>query len=193
MEVLLVEADLRTPALSARLRTADGTRPGWARTPGSRRGRLARRAAVPIDAGESGSFDLVPGRRVRNVARALTSTAAGRLFAEADEPGSAVVVLAPPVLAYADAIALADRVDGVVVVCDPRAVHRADLERVRELVDAAGAAVLGVVLHSAEPGTGRRFGFGRPSRGAAPGTPAAGREGERQREAAAPPERHPVP
>ncbi|MDD1062342.1 lipopolysaccharide biosynthesis protein [Streptomyces cocklensis] len=194
MEVLLVEADLRTPALSARLRTADGARPGWARAPGLGEGGWPAGLQIPIDAGESGSFDLVPGRRVRNVARALTSSPAGRLFAEADEPGSVVVVLAPPVLAYADAVALADRVDGVVVVCDPRAVHRADLERVRELVDAAGAAVLGVVLHPAEPGTGRRFGLRRPARPAGPATPAARRDGDLPQEAAStPPERHPVP
>jgi Mrp family chromosome partitioning ATPase/capsular polysaccharide biosynthesis protein len=194
MEVLLVEADLRTPALSARLRTADGARPGWARTPGLGEGGWPAGLQVPIDAGESGSFDLVPGRRVRNVARALTSAPAGRLFAEADEPGSVVVVLAPPVLGYADAIALADRVDGVVVVCDPRAVHRADLERVHELVDAAGAAVLGVVLHPAEPGTRRRFGLGRTARPSRQAAPAAPRDGDLPQEAApASPERHPVP
>lgn len=194
MEVLLVEADLRTPALSTRLRTADGARPGWARSPGLGEGGWPSGLHLPIDAGESGSFDLVPGRRVRNVARALTSAPAGRLFAEADEPGSVVVVLAPPVLGYADAVALADRVDGVVVVCDPRAVHRADLERVHELIGAAGAAVLGVVLHPAEPGTKRRFGFGRWSRPGGPAAPAARRDDELSQEAAAtPPERHPVP
>lgn len=172
MEVLLVEADLRTPSLAARLRTVDGIRPGWARTPGPGENGWPAGHQVPIDAGESGSFDLVPGRRVRNVARALTSASATRLFAEADEPGSAVVVLAPAVLAYADALALADRVDGVVVVCDPRAVHRADLVRVRELIEAAGGAVLGVVLHPAAPGgRARRLGLRLPARRPTPATP----------------------
>ena len=121
-EVLLVEADLRTPSLSARLHPADmAARPGWARSPGLGGSGWPAGLQLPVDAGESGSFDLVPGRRVRNVARALTSGPATRLFAEADEPGTAVVVLAPAVLAYADALALADRVDGVVVVCDPHA------------------------------------------------------------------------
>ncbi|MEU6346155.1 lipopolysaccharide biosynthesis protein [Streptomyces sp. NPDC046977] len=154
MDVLLVEADLRTPGLSARLRAADGSRPGWARSPQLSEGGWPAGIQVPVDAGESGSFDLVPGRRVRNVARALTSAAAGRLFAEADEPGSAVVVLAPAVLTYADALALADRIDGVLVVADPHAVHRADLDRVRQLISGAGSTVLGSVLHSS-PGGGR--------------------------------------
>ncbi|MFF7153191.1 lipopolysaccharide biosynthesis protein [Streptomyces sp. NPDC008139] len=209
MEVLLVEADLRTPSLSARLRTADGgARPGWARSPGLGEGGWPAGLQVSIDAGESGSFDLVPGRRVRNVARALTSAPATRLFSEADTPGAAVVVLAPAVLAYADALALADRVDGVVVVCDPREVHRADLVRVRELVNAAGGAVLGVVLHSAaETGGGHRFRLGRRrtatgrtgngGSGGGGGIPQQPRphdgEPSAQSHSPAAPERHPVP
>jgi Mrp family chromosome partitioning ATPase len=153
MEVLLIEADLRTPGLSARLRAADGSRPGWARSPHLSEGGWPAGLQVPIDAGESGSFDLVPGRRVRNVARALTSSAASRLFAEADTPGAAVIVLAPAVLTYADALAVADRIDGVLVVADPHAVHRADLDRVRQLISGAGSTVLGAVLHTS-PGRG---------------------------------------
>ncbi|HEY5835880.1 lipopolysaccharide biosynthesis protein [Streptomyces sp.] len=198
MEVLLVEANLRRPSLSARLRAVDGTRPNRGRSPGPGESGWPAGLHVPVDAGESGSFDLVPGRRVRNVARALTSAPATRLFAEADEPGSAVVVLAPAVLAYADALALADRVDGVIVVCDPRAVHRADLVRVRELIEAAGGAVLGAVLHRTDhatatfrlrPGTGsrgRRAAGSRPAPSAphpAPSSPAPGLA----------PEHHPVP
>ncbi|WP_432096163.1 lipopolysaccharide biosynthesis protein [Streptomyces sp. bgisy100] len=147
-EVLLVEADLRTPSLSARLRATDGIRPGWARTPARGDNGWPTGEQIPIDAGESGAFDLIPGGRVRNVARALTSTPATQLIATADDEDSVVVVLAPAVLSYADAIALADRVDGVLVVCDPREVRRDDLDRVRELVAGAGGTVLGAVLHS---------------------------------------------
>ncbi|MFC7220046.1 lipopolysaccharide biosynthesis protein [Streptomyces polyrhachis] len=147
-EVLLIEADLRQPTLSARLSTADGVRPGWARTPARGDGGWPTGLQIPIDAGESGAFDLVPGTRVRNAARALTSASATQLIAEADAPGSVVVVVAPPVLSYADAIALTDRVDGVLVVCDPHEVRREDLERIRELIRGAGGTVLGAVLHS---------------------------------------------
>ncbi|WP_052849539.1 lipopolysaccharide biosynthesis protein [Streptomyces avicenniae] len=148
MDALLVEADLRTPSLGAQLREADGVRPGWAA--GDREAAYAGWPGeqVPIDAGESGIFDLVPGRRVRNVPRALTSAAATRLIGHADAKGNVVVVLAPAVLSYADAIALTDRVDGVLVVCDPSEVRRDDLARVRELVVGAGGILLGAVLHS---------------------------------------------
>lgn len=90
------------------------------------------------------------------MARALTSARVTRLIEEADSPNATVVVLAPPVLAYADALALVDRVDGVLVVCDPRAVHRADLVRIRELITGAGGTVLGAVTHAASRRAGRR-------------------------------------
>ncbi|KJY40762.1 lipopolysaccharide biosynthesis protein, partial [Streptomyces sp. NRRL S-444] len=125
-----------------------------------------------VDAGESGDFDLIPGEPVRNVARALTSPRATRLISEADSPNSTVVVLAPPVLSYADALALVDRVDGVLVVCDPRAVHRSDLSRIRELISGAGGTVLGAVLHAPLPGEKRSRG-GRGGKSKAAGAPAA--------------------
>lgn len=105
------------------------------------------------------------------MARALTSPRATRLIAEADSPNSTVVVLAPPVLSYADALALVDRVDGVLVVCDPRAVHRSDLSRIRELISGAGGTVLGAVLHAPLPADKRGRG-GRGGKSSGPGTPA---------------------
>ncbi|OEV01093.1 lipopolysaccharide biosynthesis protein [Streptomyces qinglanensis] len=165
-EVLLLEADLRTPSLTERLRHADGLRPGWAREPGH--GTIGWPAGyrVPIDAGESGVFDLVPGHRVSKVPRALTSSAVSRLIGHADDSDSVLLVLAPAVLSYADAIALIDRVDCVLLVCDPREVRRDDLARVRELVAGAGGCVLGALLHS--EGTGGDAGRGGASGPASP-------------------------
>lgn len=150
-DVLLIEADLRTPVLASQLPTDAGGRPRWSQPGGAAAGSDADwpdGRQLVVDAGESGSFDLIPGERARNVPRALTSPRATRLISEADSPNSTVVVLAPPVLSYADALALVDRVDGVLVVCDPRAVHRSDLSRIRELIGGAGGTVLGAVLHT---------------------------------------------
>ncbi|MEV6954364.1 lipopolysaccharide biosynthesis protein [Streptomyces sp. NPDC051183] len=158
-DVLLIEADLRTPVLASQLPTDAGGRPRWSQMPGGP-GQQGDSdwpdgRQLVVDAGESGAFDLIPGEQVRNVARALTSPRATRLISEADSPNSTVVVLAPPVLSYADALALVDRVDGVLVVCDPRAVHRSDLSRIRELISGAGGTVLGAVLHAPLPGEKR--------------------------------------
>ncbi|RSS84233.1 lipopolysaccharide biosynthesis protein [Streptomyces sp. WAC06614] len=167
-DVLLIEADLRTPVLASQLPTDTGARPRWSQMPTGTGGHTTGTEAewpdgrqLVVDAGESGTFDLVPGGRVRNVPRALTSPRATRLVSEADSPGSTVIVLAPPVLSYADALALVDRVDGVLVVCDPRAVHRTDLARIRELISGAGGTVLGAVLHGPVPEDKRA---GRPGR-----------------------------
>ncbi|MEV8530907.1 lipopolysaccharide biosynthesis protein [Streptomyces sp. NPDC051211] len=175
-DVLLIEADLRTPVLASQLRTDAGGRPRWSQMQGGPGANAAGHEPdwpdgrqLAVDAGESGSFDLIPGERVRNVARALTSQRATRLVSEADSPNSTVVVLAPPVLSYADALALVDRVDGVLVVCDPRAVHRTDLARIRELISGAGGTVLGAVLHGPLPGEKR--GNGRRRAPVAPASP----------------------
>ncbi|WP_236244980.1 lipopolysaccharide biosynthesis protein [Streptomyces sp. CC210A] len=172
--VLIVEAELRRPSLENQLRAREINRPAWRHDaesgaatsgwPGKRR--------LTVDAGESGSFELVPGARVRNVARALTSPEMSRLVEEADDPRVTVIVLTPPVFAYADALALVDRVDGVLVVCDPRGVHRSQLARLRDLITGAGGTVLGTVMHRGERGKdaspkggNRRKGGGRGQRG----------------------------
>ncbi|MGN5632368.1 lipopolysaccharide biosynthesis protein [Streptomyces sp. AC154] len=150
-DVLLVEADLRTPSLARDLGDANrGGRPRWAAERDERGWPSDSRTNVDVPG--SGAFTLVAGRRMDNVPRALTSAPVGRILAEGGRPGAVVIVLAPPVLSYADAVALIDRVEGVVVVCDPREVHRSDLERIREIIGAAGGSVLGTLLH---PGHGR--------------------------------------
>jgi Mrp family chromosome partitioning ATPase/ElaB/YqjD/DUF883 family membrane-anchored ribosome-binding protein len=177
--VLIVEAELRRPSLEGQLRARETNRPSWGRDvetddwPGQRR--------LTVDAGESGTFDLVPGVRVRNVARALTSPEMSRLVEEADDPQVTVIVLTPPVFAYADALALVDRVDGVLVVCDPRGVHRSQLVRLRELITGAGGTVLGTVMHRGQRGKAEQEQKGqkgkRGKRGSAEGpagAPAAG-------------------
>ncbi|MFK4147416.1 lipopolysaccharide biosynthesis protein [Streptomyces sp. NPDC004065] len=166
MSALLVEADLRHPGLADRLPEAPKGRAGWANARTAEGGPWPGGRHITVDAGESGTFELVPGARVPHVARTLTSSATTRLIDQADAPNTTVVVLAPPVLSYADALALVDRVDGVVVVCDPRTTARTALERVRELIDGAGGQVLGAVLHSAD--RHQRKQRRRPARTAAP-------------------------
>ncbi|MFI5750670.1 lipopolysaccharide biosynthesis protein [Streptomyces sp. NPDC051644] len=149
-DVLLVEADLRTPSLARDLGPAvQGAGPRWA-SEGERAWPSDSR--MNVDVPGSGAFTLIAGRRTDNVPRALTSAPVGRIVAEGGRPGAVVIVLAPPMLSYADAVALIDRVEGVVVVCDPREVHRSDLERIREIIGAAGGSMLGALLH---PGRSR--------------------------------------
>ncbi|MEU9580989.1 lipopolysaccharide biosynthesis protein [Streptomyces chilikensis] len=162
--VVVVEADLRRPFLTHELDAHDLSRPSWTDEGAARDGgdeEWPGRRRLLVDAGESGGFELVPGARVRNVARVLTSAETSRLVAEADDAHATVIVLTPPVFAYADALALVDRVDGVLVVCDPRGVHRAQLARLRDLVVGAGGTVLGAVMHRGQDTEPARDGRGR--------------------------------
>ncbi|MFE4452278.1 lipopolysaccharide biosynthesis protein [Streptomyces sp. NPDC056796] len=172
-DVLLVEADLRTPSLARDLGPAahEVRPPRWAADERDRTWPAGGRSNVDVPG--SGAFALVAGTPADNVPRALTSASVGRIVAEADRPGAVVIVLAPPVLSYADAVALVDRVEGVMIVCDPREVHRSDLERIREIIGASGGSVHGALLHSARGRRGRaerRHGAGRRRGG--PGGPA---------------------
>ncbi|MFD7745104.1 lipopolysaccharide biosynthesis protein [Streptomyces sp. NPDC059698] len=179
-DVLLIEADLRTPTLARELGKAahEMRPPRWAAEEGDRTWPNGGRTNVDVPG--SGAFALIPGTTADNVPRALTSPPVGRIVAEADRPGNVVIVLAPPVLSYADAVALVDRVEGVVIVCDPREVHRSDLERIREIIGASGGSVLGALLH---PSRGRlrraerRAASPRRRSGGGGGTPAAEADG----------------
>jgi polysaccharide biosynthesis transport protein len=145
-EVLLVEADLRAPQLGVQLPVVNGVTPPEASSVWPEGQRLT------VDAGEAGQFGLVPGRRVPNVARALSSPQLTRMLATPADPNESVVVLTRPLLTHADGLAVAKRVDGVLVVCDLQQVRRDDLDRVWELITGAGGRILGAVM---DKGSGR--------------------------------------
>ncbi|KRV46675.1 lipopolysaccharide biosynthesis protein [Wenjunlia vitaminophila] len=138
-EVVLVEADLRNPRLATQLPVI-----GVPPTPDVAAWPQAR--PFPVDAGEAGRFGLIPGRRVPNVARALSSPQMGRVLAAPAGPEQSVVVVTRPLLVHADGLAMAKRVNGVLVVCDLTETRRDDLDRMAELITGAGGRVLGAVL-----------------------------------------------
>ncbi|MEU9124875.1 lipopolysaccharide biosynthesis protein [Streptomyces sp. NPDC048506] len=156
-DILLIEANLRTPELAERLPLLPGRgRPvpgGWAE--GER---------FAVDAGVDGRFDLLPGREVPNPARALSSPEFARLLNAPSGPDEHVVVVTGPLLAHADGLAVAKQAAGVVVVCDLNEVRRDDLDRVWELITGAGGHVLGAVLDKGSHGRSlRRFMDGGPT------------------------------
>ncbi|MFD0542764.1 hypothetical protein ACFQ1B_05990 [Streptomyces mexicanus] len=136
-EVLLVDADPGTPALTTRLPLL----PDDARTP--------REASLPegsrlVDAGTAGRFACWSGGGTGGPGPAGGSAAVHRMPAESD--ARTAVVVTRPLLEDADALALAQRADGVLLVAGLGATRREDLERAYELIDCSGGTVLGTVV-----------------------------------------------
>ncbi|WP_155072693.1 lipopolysaccharide biosynthesis protein [Streptomyces taklimakanensis] len=146
-DVLLVEADPRSPHLAGRLPLRGGAHrpsPGGDWLGGSR---------LVLDAETAGRLAILPGRRTTDAARAMNSPRLARVLTGAAERGEYVVATTAPLLSHADGTAVAGLVRGVLVVCDPDDTRRDDLGRVRELVESVGGHVLGAVLY----GGGRRW------------------------------------
>ncbi|MFH9090042.1 hypothetical protein [Streptomyces sp. NPDC017673] len=144
-EVLLVDADPGTAALTARLPLLpDDARP------------VDDASSLPagsrlVDAGTAGRFACCACGGTGSPDRAGGSAAVHRLPAGSDS--RTTVVVTRPVLEHADALALAHRVDGVLLVAGLGTTRRDDLRRVHELVGCSGGTLLGVVLDA-----GRRRG-----------------------------------
>lgn len=144
--VALVEADLRNPSLRSRLPLRLGAQvaPGGG---GDSNGE--ERTGWPteeLQVDVTGTLTLVPGTAVPRVAETLASPEASEFLADLKERHDIVVVLAPALLSEVDGLALAHRVDGVLVVCDAKRVRNPDLEAVRDMVRGAGGVVVGAVL-----------------------------------------------
>ncbi|MER6344501.1 hypothetical protein ACWC10_09410 [Streptomyces sp. NPDC001595] len=160
-EVLLVDAGAGLPGLPARLPLAADAPEG----------------TVVVDAGTAGRFTLLPGSRGTDGDGGPASPAVTRALAAAG-PEVSALVLTRPLLEHADGLAVAQRVDGVLVVGGLDRSRRDDLKRVRELIDCAGGHIVGAVLDDGgRRGPFRRDGGGGLSRrlgkdtSAAPATP----------------------
>ncbi len=134
--VLLVDATGHTPGLPARLPlTADESVPSDMPA-----------GAVIVDAGTAGRFTLRPEAPGTAADDGPAAPIAARALSGVD-PERATLVLAPSLLEHTESLALAQRVDGVVVVADLGESRRDDLRRVRELIGCSGGRIVGAALH----------------------------------------------
>jgi Mrp family chromosome partitioning ATPase len=68
-----------------------------------------------------------------------------------------LIIDTPPVLMVTDAVVLAPRVDGVIIVVKPSVTKRAELHHVIERMQQVNARLLGVVLNDVNIGRGRYY------------------------------------
>jgi polysaccharide biosynthesis transport protein len=103
-----------------------------------------------------GLFILVCGRRPANPAELLTSSKFQQLVEVLREKYDLVIIDTPPVLAVTDPLAVAPRVDGVLLVIRLGKSARSVAQKALEALDSIGGTVLGVVVNGV--GGGSRYG-----------------------------------
>ena len=112
------------------------------------------------------NLDLLPcGNRPANPAELLTSPAFHFVLVDLKAQYDFVIVDTPPILAVSDPMAVASRVDGIILVVRMTNRARPAAERAREQLGAIGANVLGVIVNGTGPAgrgseAGYQYGYG---------------------------------
>lgn len=149
-EVALVDADLRRPALHQRLALSnrDGLSELFIQPQPHLNGSL-RKTEIP------GVSAITAGKLPPNPAELLGSERLGTIFAQVRTRVDLIVLDAPPVIAVTDAVVLAPRVDGVLLVVRVGRTRMGALRQTLEQLQRAGAHVVGIVLNDAPLGRSR--------------------------------------
>lgn len=140
--VLLVDGDVRRPALGQRFGLLDG--PGVASV---LQGRTTSKVAVARLGGRMPAL-LPAGERPTDPSTVLAGGAVAELLRESAEEYDVVLVKAPPVLRVADGLLLSVTADAALLVVDQRSMRRTELAEAVQALELAGARLLGVVLSS---------------------------------------------
>jgi capsular exopolysaccharide synthesis family protein len=90
-----------------------------------------------------------------NPSELLTSEAMEGLLADFRQFADIVVIDTPPILAVSDALVLAPRCDGVLIVADGQSTRRAAVAHAREQLEQVGANIIGSVLNDFDPSQAR--------------------------------------
>jgi tyrosine-protein kinase len=167
--VLLLEADMRDPGLSKVLHL-DG-KGGLSELLAGEGALNLSDAVTTVRAGEladaigEATLDVVPAGAIPpNPTELVESQRMAGLISQAEEHYDFVIVDTPPMLVVADAIPLAFRVSGVLVVSGLGVSTRSSATDLAEQLERLGAPTLGLVANFAEH-TGRSYegyGYGRP-------------------------------
>jgi receptor protein-tyrosine kinase len=164
--VLLVDLDLRRPTLSNFF--GSGNQLGLTDVALGR----ARLAPTPVADDAYGDRDaslqlgtlevLTTGSLPKDTGEFVGGLALAKILEQLRERADVVLIDAPPLLAFADAIALAAKVDGVIVLTRLGVVRRRMLDELRRVLSSIPAAKLGLVVTGAdlEPQTKYGYGYG---------------------------------
>jgi capsular exopolysaccharide synthesis family protein len=142
--VLLVDSDLRKPSVTKSLGLSNGTGPGLSTIlTGGHDIDQAIQAFTEVP----NLWVLPPGPIPPNPAELLSSPAMEALVGDLRQRFEFIVFDSPPLLLVTDGILLSTMADGVVLVVESGGTSRGALNRVRRILDRAGANTLGAVLN----------------------------------------------
>ncbi|MCU0873571.1 MAG: polysaccharide biosynthesis tyrosine autokinase [Pirellulaceae bacterium] len=147
---LLIDADFRRPRVHKVFGLGDGV--GLSEVMSG----SVELADAILETAIDGLSILICGRRPANPAELLTSTKFQQLIEVLREKYDMVIVDTPPVLAVTDPLAVAPRVDGVLLVIRLGKSARSVAQNALEALDSIGGTVLGVVVNGV--GGGSRYG-----------------------------------
>lgn len=159
---LLVDADLRSPAVAHRYPVARGraeqvTTRAWLTDPETARG------TVRIAIGDSGHLHVVPQFDHAADAPELLGRGFRRALQSWEERFDVIVVDTPPVLAVSDPLTIAPLCTGTVLVVDQQRTDRRTLLNATELLERLGVRLLGIVAnHDDGSRTAPVYGHGQP-------------------------------
>lgn len=165
-KTLLVDADLRSPSVAERYGIVGTAREFSTTRDWLAGGQSGRRNVVQVVFGEDNELHVVP--QFDSVSDASEAIARG--FARALEAWSrydVVVIDSAPILAVADALAIAPHCSGTLLAFDAERTPASAIVSAREVLEGVGAKVLGAVANRVR----------RPPRGAAYGKPYGGGQG----------------
>lgn len=149
-KVLVVEADLRRPKLSSRLSLSGA---GLSEVLAGMVSLDNTITTVEVKGADSAhvatTVDVLPAGLVPPSPVALLEGPATKpLLAQLRERYDIVLIDTPPATVVADAVAISDEVDGVVIVSRLGTVRRGALKRLKEILTAVDAPVLGQIVNS---------------------------------------------
>ncbi len=93
-----------------------------------------------------------------NPSELLTSNKMIQILDRINQDYDLILIDTPPVLSVTDAVALAPRMDGVILVIKPGKTRQKDLQQTIEELNGVGAHILGVVLNNVNTGS-RKYGY----------------------------------
>jgi succinoglycan biosynthesis transport protein ExoP len=153
VRTILVSADLRRPTVHKFFGLPNSEGLVDALLPAARLEALLQRNELP-------DFRLLAaGRTPPNPTEILSSSRFGDILSALEAASDLVIIDSTPLLGVADASALASRVDGVLLVVNPKEVNRRTFVHANEQLRKAGGHVLGTIMNAVSPGLGYGYGY----------------------------------